>query len=96
MSVAQINYQQIEHERRALLAGLWTAPLRQAGTRFETRPLVRDPIKSLVTAADEQEADMIVIGATGHGTVDVLFGSNAMKLAHNTTGPLVLIPRSRS
>jgi nucleotide-binding universal stress UspA family protein len=93
MSAVQIDFQRIEHERAALLEGPWTAALRQAGTRVETRLLVGDPIASLLTAADQQEADMIVIGTTGHGTVgDFLLGSTAMKFAHKTTRPLVLIP----
>ena len=92
MSVAQIDFQEIERKRRELLEGLWTAPLRDAGVPFRTLLLVGDPIGSVISAADEQQADLVVIGKTGHGVGDLVLGGTAMKLAHRTKRPLLLIP----
>ncbi len=92
MSIVQIDFRQIERERRGLLDGPWTAPLRTAGVPYRTRLVVGDPIRSVLAAADEEAADLIVIGKTGHGPSDFLLGATAMKLAHRTTRPLLLIP----
>jgi nucleotide-binding universal stress UspA family protein len=97
MSVAQIDFQQIERERRELLKGPWTAPLRDAGVSFRTQLLVGDPIDAVLSAADEQDADLVVIGKTGHDRIgSSLLGGTAMKLAHRTKRPLLLIPDTPS
>ena len=92
MSAVQINFQQIERERQILLDGRWTGPLRDAGIPFRTRLLVGDPIDSVLNAADEEAADLVIIGKTGHAPTDYLLGVTAMKLAHRTQRPLLLIP----
>ena len=95
MSVAQVDFQQIERKRRELLEGLWTEPLRDAGVTFRTLLLVGDPIDAVLSAADEQDAHLLLIGKTGHGGVgEHLLGGTAMKLAHRTKRPLLLIPDS--
>ena len=72
----------------------WCAPLRDAGVPF--RPRVEDaPVASaLMAVADEEDADLIVLGAHGHGRFAdrVLGGSVSYALSHRAHQPVVTIP----
>ncbi|MEU8583010.1 universal stress protein [Streptomyces abikoensis] len=59
-----------------------------------TRLLPDDPMPALVTEA--VEADMLVLGSRGHGTlVGHLIGSTALRVLRATTAPVVLVRRPR-
>ena len=93
MSVIQIDFKKIEQERREQLEGMWTQPFRTAGVPYQTRLMVGDPVHSIIAAADEIDADLVVIGKTGHSSTDrLLLGGTANKLAHRSTRTLVVVP----
>jgi nucleotide-binding universal stress UspA family protein len=68
------------------------AATRSPSITRRTLLLVGDPVGSVISAADEQQADLVVIGKTGHGVGGLVSGGTAMKLAHRTKRPLLLIP----
>ena len=93
LAVAQVDSNKIEEARRELLEGAWTEPFRTAGIAYRTRLLVGDPIQSVLQVADEQDADLIVVGKTGHSATDrLLLGGTANKLVHRSTRPLIVVP----
>ncbi|MCC6437180.1 MAG: universal stress protein [Acidimicrobiales bacterium] len=74
------------------LAEGWTAPLRDAGVAHECRVLERDPVGALVEAADEVDADLIVVGARGGSTLrGLVLGSTSLKLPHVTRRPVCIV-----
>ena len=96
LAVAQVDSNKIEKARQDLLEGSWTEPFRTAGIPYRTRLLVGDPIQGILKAADEQDADLIVVGKTGHTSTDrLLLGGTANKLAHRSTRPLIVVPRDK-
>jgi nucleotide-binding universal stress UspA family protein len=96
LSMAQIDFQKVEHEHGAMLHGEWTQPFRSADVPYETVLASGDPIKELLAVADARDVDLIVIGKTGFSAAGELLGGTAAKLAHRTTRPLVLVPASTS
>lgn len=86
-------------ERRAaaqqLLDGEWSDPARAAGIiRPHTRQLEGSPEK-LLEIADDEEADLVVVGNRGAGGFAALhIGSVAHHLAHHTSRPLAIVPES--
>jgi nucleotide-binding universal stress UspA family protein len=93
MSVAQIDFMRVEAEHRFLLDGLWSEPLRNAGVRYRTHLTRGDPVKCLLDFAENADADLVVIGKTGRTAAgDFLLGGSAMRLAHRSTRPLILVP----
>jgi nucleotide-binding universal stress UspA family protein len=72
---------------------LWCAPLREAGVPHREELVEDDAAPALVHVAEKEEADLIVVGAHGHGSVaDRLLGSVTYKLAHNASRPVVVVP----
>lgn len=68
-----------------------------AGSPVLARTVVAagDPPGALLTAAEEQHADLLVVGTRGAGGFARLhLGSVAHHLAHHTTVPLAIVPRS--
>lgn len=54
--------------------------------------LGNEPVDDLITAADENEASMIVIGIrTRSATGKFLLGSNALEILHDATIPVVCV-----
>lgn len=84
------------HDLAAELDGPWTAPLRDAGVtaRVETRLIEGDSASSgLMEVADEAGADLIVVGAQGHGGLaDRVLGGASYRLAHRARQPVVVVP----
>lgn len=75
------------------LAG-WSAPLHAAGLTVEERLIQsRDAVGTIVTVAEDQEADVIVVGT--HGLSDVTglrLGGVATALLDRVELPVVLVP----
>jgi nucleotide-binding universal stress UspA family protein len=93
MSVAQIDFVKVEADRRDLLERVWAEPLRKAEVLYRTKLVTGDPVKTIIATADDNDADMIVIGKSGHGGVSSsLLGGSAAKISQHTTRPLLLIP----
>jgi nucleotide-binding universal stress UspA family protein len=93
MSVAQIDFVKVESERKDLLERVWAEPLRKAEVPYRTKMVSGDPVKTIIALADDENADMIVIGKTGHSGVGSSFlGGSAAKISQHTSRPLLLIP----
>lgn len=74
----------------------WCKPLRDAGVKYRSVVVEDDPANGLLKAADEEHADMLVLGAQGHGgVVHRVLGSVSYKVAHHATCPVVIVPTKR-
>jgi nucleotide-binding universal stress UspA family protein len=75
------------------LAGDWTRSARDAGvtTRAE---LVEDDSAAagLLKAASRANADLLVLGAKGHGNLAGLLGATTYKVSHAARVPVVIVP----
>ena len=90
MSIAQIDFRKVEHERRELLDTAWTAPLAAAHIPFRTQLVVapKDPMGALVEQINKDAPDLVVVG---HRVGAHLDGATA-KLARRVRQPLLLVP----
>jgi nucleotide-binding universal stress UspA family protein len=72
----------------------WCKPLADAGLRYRAVTVEdKAPAVALTEAADAEAADLIVVGAQGHGGVgDRLLGNVSYKLAHTAHEPVVIVP----
>lgn len=62
-------------------------------SRLEQRVEEGYPPRTILAVADELDADVIVLGAHAHSTVgELVIGSVAHKLMHQTRRPLMLVP----
>jgi nucleotide-binding universal stress UspA family protein len=78
---------------RATLEDDWSAPLDAAGIPYRAELVEADPVTAILGAADRHGADMIVLGAQGHGGfVDRLLGGVTYKVAHRARQPVVIVP----
>jgi nucleotide-binding universal stress UspA family protein len=80
-----------------LMHGAWTEPLRTAGVEPEI--VIRDgpPAHVLLAVADELDVSLIVVGTRGVGQTDPYgLGSVATRLTHESTRPVVIVPRARA
>jgi nucleotide-binding universal stress UspA family protein len=74
----------------------WCAPLRSAGVPYRTQMVEAEPAHALMRVADKEGAEMIVVGAHGHGGLaDRVLGSVSYRLAHHATRPVVIVPPER-
>ena len=59
----------------------------------QTRVVLGDPAESLVDIADEEKADLLVVGARGHrGLAAALLGSVSQRLAVTAGCPVLIVP----
>ena len=71
----------------------WCKPIREAGVRYRAVILEDNPVRALGRMADSERADMVVVGAQGHGNIaEQLLGSVSYKLAHTAHQPVVVVP----
>lgn len=84
-----------ERAAERLLTEKWAAPLAELGDQF--RVLVSENVAvadTLVGAAADQHADLVVVGARGLGGVTGLrIGGTALAVLHRAERPVVLVPR---
>lgn len=78
---------------RSTLEDEWSAPLEACGLPYRTELVEADPVTTILATADRHGADMIVLGAQGHGgLVDRLLGGVTYKVAHRARQPVVIVP----
>ena len=80
-------------EIRAELEDDWCAPLRDAGIEYRAELREGTPVRALMTAADELDADVIVLGSRGAGGFAGLrLGSTSQQVTQHSRRPVVIIP----
>lgn len=78
---------------RQVVEELWCRPLREAGVRYRTRVSDLDPVEALLTAARDEDADVIVIGHHGDaGHLNRLFQGLGDQLVDHARRPVVVVP----
>ena len=87
---AAVPHQVQARERAALEAA--AALARAKGVVVRTELLTGIPIDEIVARADSTDADLIVIGSHGHGTVArTLLGSVSQGVLHESRRPVVVV-----
>ena len=80
-------------ELRRELEQDWCAPLRAADLPFRAYLEEASPSAGLMAVADREDADVIVVGAHGHGGFeDRVFGSVSYKVSRRAHQPVVIVP----
>ena len=80
-------------EIRQRFEGDWCASLARPDVRC--RHLVRDgaPVNVLLAVADEEDADLIVVGSRGMGGApELLLGSTSTQIAQHSARPVAIVP----
>jgi nucleotide-binding universal stress UspA family protein len=81
---------------REALEQIWCKPLRDAGVKYRSLVVEDDPASGLLKIADQERADLLVLGAQGHGgVVHRVLGSVTYKVAHHAECPVVIVPPKR-
>jgi nucleotide-binding universal stress UspA family protein len=76
--------------RERLLEAVADVP--ESGARITTRAVVGRADQDILRIAAEERADLIVIGAQGHGPFEhLLFGSNALHVVRRATCPVLTV-----
>ena len=71
----------------------WCAPLRTAGLPYRVLLEKASAAAGLMAVADREDADLIVVGAHGHGGFeDRVLGSVSYKVSHRAHQPVVIVP----
>jgi nucleotide-binding universal stress UspA family protein len=80
--------QELEHD--------WCAALRTSGVPFRAHFKEASASTALMAVADQEDADLIVVGAHGHGGLeDRVLGSVSYKVSHRSHQPVVIVPADR-
>ena len=79
-------------ETAAALEAELCAPLRERGLAYSARVLEGSPPTALADAADEADADLLVVGARRKGLLEgLVLGSTSMRLATLTARPVTIV-----
>jgi nucleotide-binding universal stress UspA family protein len=85
-----VPHELAEHDRSSLDDAERLAEER--GMDARTKLLAGDPARQIVAYADEIDADLIVVGSRGLGTIGgALLGSVSHKLLHDATRPVMVV-----
>jgi nucleotide-binding universal stress UspA family protein len=81
-------------ELEADLANRWVEPLLTEGVQYRTTVVEDDSAAGgLLAVAEREHADLIVVGAKGHGSVaDRVLGGVSYRITHRARRPVVVIP----
>ncbi len=72
----------------------WVEPLAALGVDHRTQTVEHDSAAAgLLAAADEHDADLLVVGARGHGALlDRVLGGVTYRVTHRSRRPVVVVP----
>lgn len=72
----------------------WTTRVRDMGIPYECIMVeAENPVVGLLRVADQNEVDLLVVGARGRGAfTDRLLGSTSYKITHRSHRPVVTVP----
>ena len=93
-----VDFSKLEDDARQYLEEVRGAPLRDAGVAVRA-VLVENPdaVEVMEQLADEQSADLVVIGSHGEtGWRERILGSVATKLPHRLHCPITIVPAPRA
>jgi nucleotide-binding universal stress UspA family protein len=81
-------------ELREELRTTWVEPLASRGIEHRTEMVEHDsPAAGLLAITDEQNADVLVVGARSHGGLtDRLLGGVSYRVTHRSRIPVVVVP----
>jgi nucleotide-binding universal stress UspA family protein len=78
---------------RAIVAEACNERLRTSGVAYRLIAVQGHPATEILRAADDEHADLIVVGNGLHSTMtDIFLGSVAHELTHHARRPLVIVP----
>ena len=81
------------NELRARLEGPWTEDLRKADVPVRCRLVEGSAVTALLRAADEEGADLVVVGSRGAGGFsDLHLGSTSHQVALYADRPVTIVP----
>jgi nucleotide-binding universal stress UspA family protein len=90
--VSPERYEDLRTEAERRLDDEWSAPVRGSGILHRSLLLAGSP-EVLLTAADANDVDLVVVGPRGHSRFGRLHvGSVAHHLAHYTSRPFAIVP----
>lgn len=93
LAAVQVNPDPIRQEMERLLRQDWTATVRAAGVRYQIEVAVGRPADVLLASARKHEAELIVLGMTGRGTLgELVTSSTGRQVAHHAVRPIVTVP----
>jgi nucleotide-binding universal stress UspA family protein len=80
-------------ELRRAFETRWCAPLRETGIRHRLLFIDGAPVPVLLSVADSEVIDLIVVGSRGLGGFpELLLGSTSHQLAEHATCPVLIVP----
>ena len=83
----------LRDKARRELEDILCKPLKERGLDCETRLLEGTPAEALFDAAEEAQADLIVVGAHRLGRLkELLLGSTSQALAERARRPVAIVP----
>lgn len=92
-----VDFAAIEAAVEQRLTEEWCAPCRDLGVSFTTRLEEGEVVDVLLGVADEENADLIVVGSRGLGGFgSIMLGSKSQKLLHRSRWPVLVVPPGRS
>ncbi|MGD0321427.1 MAG: universal stress protein [Acidimicrobiales bacterium] len=90
---AAVPSQQQREVVRSLLENEWSEALRASRVPHRCLLVEGNPVMALMAAADEQDADLVVVGTRGAGGFPGLqLGSTSHQLLHHLKRPVVVVP----
>jgi nucleotide-binding universal stress UspA family protein len=90
VGAAAIPHELDEHDRTSLVEAAELAAER--GVEVKTELLAGNPADEIVAYADSIDADLIVIGSRGHGTIaSALLGSVSRAVLHDSRRPVLVV-----
>lgn len=86
-----------KEELREAFEDRWCAPLRTSGVPYLTRLEEGPPTMVLLRVADEEDADLIILGTRGMGGAPgLLLGSTSHQVVQLASRPVTVVPPAMS